>query len=197
MKLGNKCKHIFLTNIMGGNMNNFVKGKHYYNVNGSSPFIVKCVVGPSVEIQYVSSGFTTWLHKDKIESRDKKGKKMTKYKLKKSYEKDNMFTLVGPDKDGNAVIQDSFGTLIKTEYSNLEKVVPYTVGIRFYNVYGGLSSPLHHYFSKEGVLYVGDRIIMDGRLAQVVKTNNKSEKATLPIHGEKIYTTPIEQHYNE
>lgn len=76
----------------------------------------------------------------------------------------------------------------------LEKVMPYTVDIRFSG-----SSRVYSYFAVEGELEVGDVVLIgnnsntlfDGNLARVAAINTKSETATLNLNGFKVPVVPL------
>lgn len=81
------------------------------------------------------------------------------------------------------------GEVLAVDPKNVQKVVPYTVGIK-YQAYAGAT--VYHYLSNaDADLSVGDFLIMDGysggafQIAQVVEINSKSEKATVELKFHK------------
>lgn len=173
--------------IMDGNMKHFVKGKHYYHVNGEHPFIVLRERSNDVQVCYVGSGYLARILKSKIKGYEKEND-MTKYKVK-GYQKG--CTLVGSNIDGFAVMQDCNKLLFTVAYSSIEEIVPYTVGIRFKG-----SHKVYHYLSRQGDVSVGERLFVNDDLAKVVEVNTRAKSARVQLSGEKISTTPIDLHYN-
>ena len=108
---------------------------------------------------------------------------MTKYNLHGSCQE---CTLIGSDKDGLAVMQDSTGVIFTVPYTSIEEVVPYTVGIKFNG-----RGTTYHYFAKEGDVSVGDLVIVNGGMGKITAVNTRSTKATKDLEGTVVVTKKI------
>ena len=112
-------------------------------------------------------------------------KKMTLYKIKDT-EIYGQQLAVGSD--GLALFEER-GTLTlhKVKPSDIEEVIPYSVGISFNE-----DSQVYHYWTKEGEVAVGDLIFINGSFARVKKIDTKSSRANKWLTGHKFVTKPIE-----
>lgn len=73
------------------------------------------------------------------------------------------------------------GTIYAISPKAATEVLPYTVGVRFYN-----NNTIYHYFAKEGELSVGDLVwnaASSGTICEVVEVDTKRKSATKPLTG--------------
>jgi hypothetical protein len=106
------------------------------------------------------------------------------------------FALNGTEVYGKRLAIDGMTWVMKTVGGEIHvigakdavEVVPYTVGVRFYN--GGAT---YHYFAKEGEVAVGDLLwIKDASgLAEVMNIATKSKAANKSLNGWKLAGTPL------
>lgn len=81
------------------------------------------------------------------------------------------------------------GSILTVERHEIEKVMPYTIGVRF--VQG--SQTIYHYFNSKRNLQVGDFVFVENTsgLARVVQVDTKSHRATKEIKGSRLQTEEI------
>jgi len=111
---------------------------------------------------------------------EKDGKKMTKYKIK-GFNYD--WHLIGTLLNGNAKMQrvDNPLLFLETKYSNISKIMPYTISVKFEG-----SCKTYSYFAEKGKFKLWDNLLVDGSKAKVVGTDTNSSKAMVHIHGYKL-----------
>jgi len=81
------------------------------------------------------------------------------------------------------------GSILTVERHEIEKVMPYTIGVRF--VQG--SQTTCHYFNSKRNLQVGDFVFVENTsgLARVVQVDTKSHRATKEIEGSRLQSEKI------
>lgn len=81
------------------------------------------------------------------------------------------------------------GSIITLEHHEIEKVMPYTIGVRF--VQGNQTT--YHYFNSKRNLEVGDFVFIDDTsgLARVVEVDTKCHRARKEIKGSRLQTEKV------
>jgi hypothetical protein len=107
-------------------------------------------------------------------------------------------TFLATDSEGKSVIELKTGGIASFDEEALEKVMPYSVGVKFLNDFSKNStneSKQYNYLVKKGSIKLGDLLYLDSTsgLAKVVELDTKSEQATAELSGWVLSGQPIGQ----
>lgn len=182
--------------------------------NGTQPFRVISMPSTTevVHIRYLRTGADYFItYKDLIRSRvwdgdpidDETGEtlmttqKEQLYIYKKADGVEAYGTIIGTRSDGKKVFEERGTSVIHVvDMRQLEKVMPYTVDVRFMEE-SGVSARVYSYYAKTGDLAEGDIVMLDAmtgkglKVVQVVRIDTKSASATKWLTGLKLAGTAL------
>ena len=180
--------------------------------SGQSPIKIKQVAGGRAQIKYI---YGEYLHSERpVEDYEDKFLLMGEgeYTDPNPYQKDNTMEntmnndslyqilartpetyakYLATNSAGKLVMEvQGTGEIVTVAKTDIEEVVPYTVGIKF--VSGNSTTTTYHYFSNKGDVDKGDLItIKDTGLAVVVSVDTKNKSATKHLEGKKAMMSPF------
>ena len=91
-------------------------------------------------------------------------------------------------------VKGTGGTIVVVDAKDVNRVMPYTVAVRFTEQRGGMDA--YHYLTVKGAVKEGDLLIIDtdshgSSFARVTKVNTQSDKATKWLRGTVVQGTPL------
>jgi hypothetical protein len=177
------------------NCGDVIVGKVYFRPAGSSPLVVtnsKWSCFGKYIVQYLDKNVANTCNaKQLVEAiRETEEESQMEKTLYQVIGTETYATHLATNSAGKYVLEvKGTGEVITKDKSEIEEVVPYTVGIRFD------SSTIYSYFAKEGQFKVGDLLLAKGdelgNLAKVASIDTKSKKATKYFEGVKLVTEVI------
>lgn len=169
------------------------EGEVYVRPNGTDPVIVTDIdmENQTTNVLYFSGNIDRlkpqfmWATKRKLKENTKE-ENMTLYQIKDT---ETYGTHIATNSKGHYVLElKGSGEVVAKDKKDIEKVVPYTVNLKFLSWNSGKE---YAYFSKEGDVRVGDLVKVGSGMAMITAVDTHSTKATKDLEGYVVVTKKI------